>query len=92
MHAYEWKLCRKVENEKNSMHTHKIQDILSRKPFWVKTEVEGEAISLSFSIWKYVMKPAHKKIEKRDKQLSIQPLRGGNLLYIIQMKIPPFYI
>ena len=47
-----------------------------------------------------VMKPAHKKIEKRDQRLRIQPLRGGNLLYItqmsnswmIQMTKPPFYI
>jgi len=31
---------------------------------------------------KVVMKLAHKKIEKRDKHLRIQPLRGGNLLYI----------
>ena len=29
-----------------------------------------------------VMKPTHKKIEKRDQCLRIQPLRGGNLLYI----------
>ena len=29
-----------------------------------------------------VMKPAHKKIEKRDPRLIIQPLRGGNLIYI----------
>jgi len=27
-----------------------------------------------------VMKPTHKKIEKRDPRLRIQPLRGGNLL------------
>lgn len=47
-----------------------------------------------------VMKPAHKKIEKIDQHLRIQPLRGGNLLYItqmndslmIQMIKPPFYI
>jgi len=46
------------------------------------------------------MKPAHKNIEKIDQRLIIQPLRGGNLLYItqmndslmIQMKKPPFYI
>ena len=46
------------------------------------------------------MKSAHKKIEKIDQRFRIQPLRGGNLLYItqmndslmIQMKIPPFYI
>jgi len=47
-----------------------------------------------------VMKPTHKKIEKIDQRLRIQPLRGGNLLYItqmnnswmIQMTKPPFYI
>ena len=48
----------------------------------------------------YVMKIAHKKIEKIDECLRYKPLKGGNLLYIIQMKnssmiqikIPPFYI
>jgi len=29
-----------------------------------------------------VMKPAQEKIEKIDQRLRIQPLRGGNLLYI----------
>jgi len=29
-----------------------------------------------------VMKPAQEKIEKIDQCLRIQPLRGGNLLYI----------
>ena len=29
-----------------------------------------------------VMKPAQEKIEKIDPRLRIQPLRGGNLLYI----------
>ena len=46
------------------------------------------------------MKLAHKKIENIYQRLRIQPLRGGNLLYItqmndsliIQMKKPPFYI
>jgi len=46
----------------------------------------------------HVMKPTHKKIEKKDKHLRIQCLRGGNLLYItqmnkywmIQMTTPPF--
>jgi hypothetical protein len=28
------------------------------------------------------MKPAQEKIEKIDQRLRIQPLRGGNLLYI----------
>jgi len=43
---------------------------------------------------------AHKKIEKIDQRLRVQPLRGGNLLYItqmtnswmIQMTKPPFHI
>jgi len=47
-----------------------------------------------------VMKPAHKKILKIDQHLRIQPLRGGNLLYMIkmnnswmiQMTIPPLYM
>ena len=30
----------------------------------------------------FFMKPSHKKIEKIDQHLRIQPLRGGNLLYI----------
>jgi len=46
------------------------------------------------------MKPAQEKIENIDQRLRIQPLRGGNLLYItymnncwmIQMTKPPFYI
>ena len=48
----------------------------------------------------HVRKPTHKKIEKIDQCLRIQPLRGGNLHYItkmnnswmIQMTKPPFYI
>lgn len=47
-----------------------------------------------------IMKPTHKKIENTVERLRIQPLRGGNLLYItqlnnswmIQMKKPHFYI
>jgi len=46
------------------------------------------------------MKPAHKKVEKKDESLRDQPLQGGNLLYItktnnswmMQMTKPPFYI
>jgi len=46
------------------------------------------------------MKPTDKKIAKIDQHLRNQPLRGGNLLYITQMKNswmiqmtrPPFYI
>ena len=30
----------------------------------------------------FVMKPTQEKIEKIDQRLRIQPLRGGNLLYI----------
>jgi len=55
---------------------------------------------IPFHINDCVMNPAQEKIEKIDQRLRIQPLRGGNLLYItqmnnslmIQMKIPPFYI
>ena len=32
--------------------------------------------------WYFVMKPAQEKIEKIDPRLRIQPLRGGNQLYI----------
>ena len=47
-----------------------------------------------------IMEPTHKKIENIDQRLIIQPLRGGNLLYItqmnnscmIQMTKPHFYI
>ena len=49
----EWKLCKKVDNEKISLHTHKTQDMLYGKPFRDKTQLEGEGISLSFSVWKY---------------------------------------
>ena len=46
------------------------------------------------------MQPAHKIEEKIDQRIQNQPLRGGNLLYIIQMNDslviqmtrPPFYI
>ena len=46
------------------------------------------------------MKSVHKNTEKIDQRLKNQPLQGGNLLYITQMKnswviqmtIPPFYI
>ena len=34
-------------------HTHNTQDILFGKPFQEKTQLEGEAASLSFSVWKY---------------------------------------
>ena len=53
VHACEWKLCRKVDNDKISSRTHKKQDMLYGKPFKEKTQLEGEATSLSFSIWKY---------------------------------------
>ena len=34
------------------------------------------------NITQNVMKPAHKKMENIDQRLRIQPLRGGNILYI----------
>ena len=44
----------KSREQKNKLtHTHKTQDILSGKPFREKTQLEGEATSLSFSVWKY---------------------------------------
>jgi len=44
---------KKVENEKISSHTHNTQDMLYGKPFHEKTQLEGEATFLSFSVWKY---------------------------------------
>ena len=46
------------------------------------------------------MKLSHKKIENINQRLRIQPLQGGNLLYItqmndylmIEMSKPPFYV
>ena len=53
MHTCKSKLFRKKENEEIISHVHKTQDMLSRKPFWEKTQIEGKAASLSFSVWKY---------------------------------------
>jgi len=64
-------------------------------------EQKYSAYDLELKVVIYVvMKPDHKKIAKIDQRLRIQPLRGGNLLYItqmnksfmIQMKKPPFYV
>ena len=49
---------------------------MPRWPVWSNETLESKALIPN------VMKPAHKKIEKRDPRLRIQPLRGGNLLYI----------
>ena len=43
---------------------------------------EKMVLALTISIGLAVMKPAQEKIEKIDQRLRIQPLRGGNLLYI----------
>ncbi len=42
--------CRKIDNDKISSHTHNTEDILSWKPFQEKTQLEGEAVSLSFFV------------------------------------------
>jgi len=39
-------------------------------------------ILMLITLTKVVMKPTQEKIEKIDQRLRIQPLRGGNLLYI----------
>ena len=49
---------------------------MPRWPVWSSETLESKALIPN------VMKPAHRKIEKRDPRLRIQPLRGGNLLYI----------
>jgi len=67
----------------------------------VRGRQQGKQLGMYVQFWRVVvMKPAHKKIEKIVERLRIQPLRGGNLLYItqmnnfsmIQMTRPPFYI
>ena len=39
-------------------------------------------LDIKINLWMSVMKPAQEKMEKIDQRLRIQPLRGGNLLYI----------
>jgi len=53
VHACKSKSRRKVENDKVSSQTHNTQGMLSGKPFREKTQLEGEAASLSFSFRKY---------------------------------------
>ena len=38
------------ERTNNLTHTHKTQDMLYRKPFREKTQLEGEVASLSFFV------------------------------------------
>ena len=49
---------------------------IPRLPVWSSETLESKALIPN------VMKPAQEKIEKIDQRLIIQPLRGGNLLYI----------
>jgi len=49
---------------------------IPRWPVWSSKTLEFKALITN------VMKPAQEKIEKLDQWLRIQPLRGGNLLYI----------
>jgi len=49
---------------------------IPRGPVWSSKTLESKALIPN------VMKPAQEKIEKIDQRLRIQPLRGGNLLYI----------
>jgi len=46
---------------------------------WVEYGIEMDKTTKEVQT---VMKPAQEKIEKIDQCLRIQPLRGGNLLYI----------
>ena len=76
------------------LHRKKVIAKIPRWPVWSSETLESKALIPN------VMKPAQEKIEKIYQCLRIQPLRGGNLLYItwtnnswmIQMKRPPFYI
>jgi len=44
-------IMHKSREQKNYLtHTHKTQDMLSGKPFWEKTKLECEVVSLSFSV------------------------------------------
>ena len=49
---------------------------IPRWPVWSSETLESKALIPN------VMKPAQEKIKKIDQRLRIQPLRGGNLLYI----------
>ena len=49
---------------------------MPRRPFWNSETLESKALLPN------VMKPAQEKMEKIDQRLRIQPLQGGNLLYI----------
>ena len=57
-------------------HRKKVIAKISRWPIWSSETLESKALIPN------VMKPAQEKIEKKDQHLRIQPLRGGNLLYI----------
>ena len=75
-------------------HRKKVIARMPRWPVWSSETLESKALIPN------VRKPAHKKIENIDQCLRNKPLRGGNLLYITQMKNswmiqmtrPPFYI
>ena len=49
---------------------------------FIRFSTEGKEVELRGIAGKPIMKPAQEKIEKIDQRLRIQPLRGGNLLYI----------
>ena len=56
--------------------------VIAKMPRWL---VRSRETLESKALIPNVMKPAHKKIEKRDQRLQNKPLRGGNLLYIKKM-------
>jgi len=57
-------------------HRKQVIAKIPRWPVWSSETLESKALIPN------VMKPAQEKIEKIDQRLRIQPLRGGNLLYI----------
>jgi len=58
------------------LHRKKVIAKMPRWLVWSSETLESKALIPN------VMKPAQEKIEKIDQRLRIQPLRGGNLLYI----------
>jgi len=49
---------------------------------WISSQIPLQIDKMEILMEDFVMTPAQEKIEKIDQRLRIQPLRGGNLLYI----------
>ena len=58
---------------------HCRKKVIAKIPHW---PISSSETLESKALIPNVMKPAQEKIEKIDQRLRIQPLRGGNLLYI----------